>query len=99
MRILLVTPPMTQLNTPYPATAYLMGCLGRHAPDVEVSQADFSIELFLRLYSRAGLEAVRAQLAARSRSRAARASMPEAVAHFLAHADDYVAQVEPVVHF
>ena len=31
MRVLLVTPPMTQLNTPYPATAYLMGCLRKHA--------------------------------------------------------------------
>ena len=33
MRVLLVTPPMTQLNTPYPATAYLMGCLRKHAAD------------------------------------------------------------------
>ncbi|MFT3882013.1 MAG: hypothetical protein QM703_20450 [Gemmatales bacterium] len=30
MRLLLVTPPMTQLNTPYPATAYLMGFLRQH---------------------------------------------------------------------
>jgi len=27
MRLLLVTPPMIQLNTPYPATAYLTGFL------------------------------------------------------------------------
>ena len=41
MRVLLVTPPMTQLNTPYPATAYLVGCLRKHAADaVEVAQAD-----------------------------------------------------------
>src|SRR6185369_15513046 len=71
MRILLVTPPMTQVNTPYPATAYLTGCLRRHAPgDVTVEQADLSLELFLRLFSRAGLEAVREQLlAARGPSR------------------------------
>ena len=25
MKVLLITPPMTQLNTPYPATAYLTG--------------------------------------------------------------------------
>ena len=31
MRVLLVTPPMTQLNTPYPATAYLTGFLRQHA--------------------------------------------------------------------
>ena len=65
MRILLVTPPMTQLNTPYPATAYLTGCLRAHAGgDVAVAQADLSIELFLRIYSRAGLTAVRERLEA-----------------------------------
>ena len=31
MRVLLVTPPMIQLNTPYPATAYLTGFLRLHA--------------------------------------------------------------------
>ena len=31
LRILLLTPPMTQLNTPYPATAYLTGFLRQHA--------------------------------------------------------------------
>ena len=46
MRIFLITPPMTQINTPYPATAYLTGCLHRHAPSVEVVQSDFSQELF-----------------------------------------------------
>jgi radical SAM superfamily enzyme YgiQ (UPF0313 family) len=63
MRILLITPPMTQLNTPYPATAYLTGCLRAHAAGVAtVAQADFSLELFLRLFSRAGLEAMRERL-------------------------------------
>ncbi|MBK7809088.1 MAG: hypothetical protein IPJ51_22810 [Saprospiraceae bacterium] len=27
MKVLLVTPPFTQLNTPYPATAYIKGFL------------------------------------------------------------------------
>ncbi len=34
MRVLLVTPPMTQLNTPYPATAYLTGFLRLHAAEL-----------------------------------------------------------------
>src|SRR5262245_38157541 len=90
MRVLLVTPPMTQLNTPYPATAYLTGCLRAHAgAGVSVAQADLSIELFLRLFSRAGLESVREQLEDRT----------PATAHFLARADEYVALVEPVVRF
>jgi radical SAM superfamily enzyme YgiQ (UPF0313 family) len=48
---------MTQLNTPYPATAYLTGFLRQHAGRVgfEVEQADPALELFLRLFSRAGL--------------------------------------------
>ena len=33
MRVLLLTPPMTQLNTPYPATAYLTGFLRAHGGD------------------------------------------------------------------
>ena len=56
LRILSVIPPMTQLNTPSPATAYLTGFLrsrGFHA-----EQADLSIALALRLLSSAGLEAL-----------------------------------------
>jgi hypothetical protein len=53
VRVLLLTPPLIQLNTPYPATAYLTGFLrGR---GVDAVQADPAIELFLRLFSRAGL--------------------------------------------
>jgi hypothetical protein len=52
-RILLLTPPLTQLNTPYPATAYIKGFLtGR---GYQVRQADLSIGLVLRLFSKAGL--------------------------------------------
>ncbi|WP_242922209.1 B12-binding domain-containing radical SAM protein [Pontibacter liquoris] len=52
--ILLITPPLTQLNTPYPATAYLTGFLtGR---GYAVAQADFGIELVLRMFSRTGLK-------------------------------------------
>jgi hypothetical protein len=45
VRLLLITPPMTQLNTPYPATAYLMGFLRQHAErlGIELMQADASI--------------------------------------------------------
>jgi len=55
-RLLLLTPPLTQLNTPYPATAYIKGFLvGR---GYEVRQADLSIGLVLRLFSKAGLTRV-----------------------------------------
>lgn len=52
-RLLLITPPFTQLNTPYPATAYLTGFL--QLKGVPVFQADLSIETFLALFSRPGM--------------------------------------------
>jgi radical SAM superfamily enzyme YgiQ (UPF0313 family) len=84
MRVLLLTPPMTQLNTPYPATAYLTGFLRQH--QIDVRQADPAIELFLRVFSRAGLEQVRARLTS-------------SVAHFEANADAYLDTVDGVVRF
>ena len=50
MRILLITPPLTQLNTPYPATAYLKGYY--KAQDAEVRQVDLGIEVADRVLSR-----------------------------------------------
>ncbi|MBI3596242.1 MAG: radical SAM protein [Nitrospirae bacterium] len=52
-RLLLLTPPFTQLNTPYPATAYLTGYL--QSKSDTVFQADLGIETFLTLFSRLGL--------------------------------------------
>lgn len=49
MRILLLTPPLTQLNTPYPATAYLKGLYV--AQGHTVRQVDLGIELADRVLS------------------------------------------------
>jgi len=59
---------MTQLNTPYPATAYLTGFLRQHEArlGLEVSQADAALELFLRVFSRAGIQRVLDELRARA---------------------------------
>jgi radical SAM superfamily enzyme YgiQ (UPF0313 family) len=51
---------MTQLNTPYPATAYLKGFLRTRG--IEAEQADPALELFLRLFSREGLARIRESL-------------------------------------
>lgn len=102
MRIFLITPPMTQINTPYPATAYLTGCLHRHAPSVEVVQSDFSQELFLRLFSQRGLQRVFDELSMRARrlrGRSSRIDMPDSIAHFLKHGETCVALIEPVLRF
>lgn len=47
--ILLITPPFTQLNTPYPATAYLKGFLNTKA--YTAYQMDLGIEVILELFS------------------------------------------------
>lgn len=59
-RLLLIIPPLTQLNTPYPSTAYLTGFLSLRG--YEVAQADVGIEMILALFSRMGLERVFARL-------------------------------------
>ncbi|MGI4737343.1 MAG: B12-binding domain-containing radical SAM protein, partial [Janthinobacterium lividum] len=63
-RLLLLTPPLTQLNTPYPATAYIKGFLRGRGFDVR--QADLSIDLVLRLFSKEGLTRVFDEIAAGS---------------------------------
>ncbi len=92
---------MIQLNTPYPATAYLTGFLRLHAARLgfSVAQADPALELFLRLVSRAGLAHVLADLRGRARGKRARASMPPAIASFLEHGEAYVDTVDAVVRF
>jgi radical SAM superfamily enzyme YgiQ (UPF0313 family) len=55
-RLLLIIPPLTQLNTPYPSTAYLTGFLKPRG--YEVFQADVGIEMILALFCRKGLERV-----------------------------------------
>lgn len=52
--IFLITPPFTQLNTPYPATAYIKGFL--NTKNIPATQADLGIEVILKLFSKAGLE-------------------------------------------
>jgi radical SAM superfamily enzyme YgiQ (UPF0313 family) len=101
MRLLLVTPPMIQLNTPYPATAYLTGFLRLHATDLglEVTQADASITLFLRLFSAPLVTRMADELRQRSKGAGKRAPVPPSITHFLAHADRYTDTVEPAIRF
>jgi radical SAM superfamily enzyme YgiQ (UPF0313 family) len=90
-RLLLVIPPLTQLNTPYPATAYLTGFLQEQG--YAVSQADLGLETVLRLFSRPGLirlfEAIRDHPSARL--------FP--VRRAIALSDAYIETIEPVIRF
>ena len=54
--LLLITPPFTQLNTPYPATAYIKGFL--NTKNISSSQADLGIEVILKLFSKDGIRKI-----------------------------------------
>ncbi|HWH46269.1 MAG TPA: radical SAM protein, partial [Burkholderiales bacterium] len=99
--MLLVTPPMIQLNTPYPATAYLTGFLRLHATHLglTVSQADASLALFLRLYSAPLVTRMAETLRQRARTLRQAAKMPPSIAHFLEHTGRYAETVEPAIRF
>jgi hypothetical protein len=91
-RVLSLIPPMTQLNTPYPSTAYLTGFL--RSRGVDAVQADLALALVLKLFTPAGLEAVRGQaLELRERDRTA------SVHAFLDQFDTYRATIGPVIRF
>lgn len=81
-RVLALIPPMTQLNTPYPSTAYLTGFL--RSRGFEAFQADLALGLVLRLFSTWGLESIAhcaRALPARRRSSRVRAFLARLPAH------------------
>ena len=90
-RILLLTPPLTQLNTPYPATAYIKGFLtGR---GYQVTQADMGLQLVLKLFSVEGLTRVFAQIAAGNYA------LTDNARRMLRLQGRYLATIGPVIRF
>lgn len=92
LRILLITPPLLQPNTPYPAMPLLAAFL--QARGFDVAQADLSLELLLRLFSADGVRQVEAAIRRRRGLR-----HTPSVRHFLRHAGRFAEAVEPVVAF
>src|SRR3989449_358603 len=90
-RLLLLIPPLTQLNTPYPSTAYLTGFLKRHGSDV--TQADVGIEMVLALLSRDGLSRVF------DRVRAMPGDLPGEAEQMLALEQAYLNSIDAVIWF
>jgi radical SAM superfamily enzyme YgiQ (UPF0313 family) len=91
-RILSIIPPMTQLNTPYPSTAYLTGFL--RSRGFAAAQVDLSIGLALQLLSPQGLHDIQQQ----ARALPARRRAP-AVRFFLEHFEIYRTTIAPVIRF
>ncbi|CAM3800940.1 B12-binding domain-containing radical SAM protein [Polynucleobacter arcticus] len=57
MKILSLIPPMTQLNTPYPSTAYLTGFL--RSQGIDSVQEDLALALVLGFFNPAGLAEIK----------------------------------------
>ncbi|MDQ6215927.1 radical SAM protein, partial [Achromobacter insolitus] len=92
LRVLSVIPPMTQLNTPYPSTAYLTGFL--RSREVTSFQEDLALALVLRLLSADGLRAVAQRVAALPANK-----RTPAVQAFAEQEARYLATIDPVIAF
>lgn len=89
--IFLITPPFTQLNTPYPATAYLKGFLNTRGFDSY--QADLGIEVILQLFSRKGLNSLFDEIGP------AQAGWSDNAVRIIALKDQYIQVVGQVISF
>ena len=89
--VLLITPPFTQLNTPYPATAYLKGFFNtRGIPSIH---ADLGIEVTLIVFSKNGLEKLFTEIENRGGEHSAN------IERILAMKRDYIRTIDEVVLF
>ena len=91
-RVLCLIPPMTQLNTPYPSSAYLTGFL--RGQGIDAVQEDLSLQLVLRLLSGEGLAVLREHALAQDE-----AERSAATNHFLDHYPRYAQTIERVIAF
>ena len=92
MKVLSLIPPMTQLNTPYPSTAYLTGFL--RSRGVDAVQEDLALALVLSFFTPEGLGEIHAQAL----------SMPEenrsaSVNFFLDYFPTYQSTISSVITF
>jgi radical SAM superfamily enzyme YgiQ (UPF0313 family) len=92
LKVLSVIPPMTQLNTPYPSTAYLTGFL--RSRSIDAVQEDLALALVLRLFSAEGFVQIRDEIEA-----IAVDERTSNVHAFVAQFDRYLATITPTIAF
>lgn len=92
IRVLSIIPPMAQLNSPYPATAYLTGFL--RSRGIDAVQEDLNIGLALRIFSASGLQAIK-EAAAERRS----GKLGASTRFFCSRFDSYLAAIGPTIAF
>ena len=91
-RVLSIIPPMTQLNTPYPSTAYLTGFL--RSRGIAAVQEDLALALMLKLFSKDGLRALHTQVLLLDADR-----RKPSVQAFAAQFERYLATITPLIAF
>ncbi len=95
--ILLITPPFTQLNTPYPATAYLKGFL--NTKNISAFQMDLGIEVILELFSKKGLAEIFCHIE-RSRDTSTITHHPSPnIQRIYSLKDDYIKTIDSTIAF
>ena len=92
IRVLSVIPPMTQLNTPYPSTAYLTGFL--RSRGVVAAQEDLALKLVLSLFTAQGLKDVKMRAL-----QVPEAERSASVNFFLDFFERYAHTIEPTIAF
>ena len=92
MKVLSLIPPMTQLNTPYPSTAYLTGFL--RSRGIDAVQEDLALALVLSFFTPTGLAEIHTQaLCVPEEDRSA------SVNFFLDYFPNYQTTISPVIAF
>ena len=90
--VFLITPPFTQLNTPYPATAYLKGFL--NTKSIPAYQADLGIEVMLLIFSKTGLNQLFKEIDGLTERK-----FSENASRIITLKDDYIQSVDAVILF
>jgi hypothetical protein len=88
---LLLTPPFTQLNTPYPATAYLKGFL--NTKGFSAFQMDLGIEVIIELFSSKSLEHIFDTAGQNENENSENSQRIQALR------DEYIQSIDPVILF
>jgi len=94
-KLFLITPPFTQLNTPYPATAYIKGFL--NTKGIAAFQADLGIEVILKLFSKEGL--LNLFEVASLKFQNTSSSISDNSKRIYALQDEYIKTIDPVIAF
>jgi len=89
--IFLITPPFTQLNTPYPATAYLKGFF--NTKNIAATHADLGIEVTMAIFCKSGLEKLFKEIEKSSKSHSPN------IARIIAMQEDYILTIDEVILF